>query len=506
MRIFSPDRQHLNPKNYNNLFKLKEQRILSLVFDDGNADLKHAEGAYSSSVLNNLMQTNGFELLPDIDEDIFINEFLSFVLPLFYQSNGALSETPSVELLKSLYKEDYNNCKLAANFWLCYWQTKDLSTYDLILSFSGSRIYQKALSEIAAKCHKKFLTTEHLFTGNEFFIVENRTSPNHIPLLRNADAYNQDFAGALKILSKKNNKNTGLIKNKIFYYSKTHRKTVLLLAQVLNDYSLLENEALEPFNFCSIELYKKLIDKAQRDNVDLIIKLHPYESTKYHLNEDLTKNILHEYCCSKGFSHVTLVSNVDMTLLFEQADIVTTVCSQAGLESCLFGYKPVILGNAFYDKYGFTSNIDLSSLDSFSFADYDGSMNLDEYLRFTRFISYLLNYVVINHDDVVRLFAVLSDVTPEHFNAEEYDRKLQLLQSFLNPLSRKKQTVAPIVAKAANKKQAVVQTGDTSNSNGRTRQQRLRDKWRKDPIRYLKDSRHISLRVAGKILGHLRNR
>jgi len=288
-----------------------------------------------------------------------------------------------------------------AIYWVEFWQDvlKNNEQFTHCCIFSGSLIYQKSLIEISKNTPMEAMIFEHFFTGNNYYCehkydhIANNSDikfSNYynkvldIQDIDNISFENEKIKAINKVIntSNKNVKQPERVDEKIFH---NEQKTVLILGQVINDFSIIETK-LE--NICSLSFYKELIFKIV-DNTDfnVIFKAHPWERQKANLKSSLTYNELMKFIINNNFhKRVILVEDYNLTSLFEQSNIITTFCSQSALEASFVGKKVVQFGDAFYGKKGFT--YDYKSIDTFikNCNNLNETLTLDEYSNYELFL------------------------------------------------------------------------------------------------------------------------
>jgi len=282
--------------------------------------------------------------------DIAEMEIKSILIPLHYKQCLDNNEYFDFEINFELYRHVIIDNFAVTIFWLNYWQgVFSENTFNNAITFSGSSIYQKTFKAKAYSFSVKFYLVEHLWTGNEFLLEE---QPGPIP---NGSLFKYKKSGkvtsierkkTLEILDQKTNKNVKSSGSDVFLKPTSQR--VLIIGQVCNDYSILRDSTLND----SIANYVKLIEEILTcTSYDVVFKAHPYESNKANIGRSLTKDILAVKFAEHLMSGRLLIcENVSLKSLFSQVSAVTTMCSQAGIEAALAGFKVFILGKAFYSN------------------------------------------------------------------------------------------------------------------------------------------------------------
>lgn len=363
------DNIHFTRKNFNPLIDYLTQNKLIKV-DSSHKKLKVAYGNYvthrqvirgNSNLLNECINVNNYKTYDYNGSNLFAiaeMEIKSILIPLHYKKCLEDNTFTEFEIDFELHQQVIIDNYAAAIFWLNYWKVVfSENKINNAITFSGSSIYQKTFKTIAYSFSAKFFLVEHLWTGSEF-LLEEQSGP-----LPNGSIFKYQQSGevsslerqrALDIIEQKTNKNVKSIGSNIFL--KPAYQRVLIIGQVCNDYSILRSDTLND----SIANYVKVIDDIlNTTSYDVVFKAHPYESSKTNIGTALTKEVL-EFKFKKHITNGRLLicENVSLTSLFSQVSAVVTMCSQAGLEASLAGFKVFILGSAFYSNKLFNKSFD----------------------------------------------------------------------------------------------------------------------------------------------------
>lgn len=329
-------------------------------------------------------------------------EILSIVLPKKTWRERELS-SDEVEIFEKLYvleKETLIGNMAVVLYWIDFWYSylKRESLVTDVCIFSGSLIYQKTLISLCKCMAIRVFVFEHFFTGNEYYCEH-----KYEPIANNSDLkypnyYHKklpleklSFETRLRFLSEAKRKvvrsaNKNVIQpkrsEKLFF---PDQKTVLILGQVLNDFSLLESDLK---NINAPSFYKELITSLiTQSEARIIFKAHPWEHKKTNLKKALTAEVLRAFIKEKGYeSRVVIVENFHIQSLFKQSDLVVTLCSQGALEASFEGKKVVQFGDAFYGKKGFTHDFEEISAFMQHFNALEGVLSLKEYQSFELFL------------------------------------------------------------------------------------------------------------------------
>jgi hypothetical protein len=288
---------------------------------------------------------------------LYKHEMLSYVLAQKnWHSKQTVNQDEAVQdRLYSEYREVLIYSVAAAIFWIDYWleMIEEINKYSHAIIFSGTHIYQRAFMKVSEGMRTRCVVTEHFFTGDEYYFEERSTpianstfarySPNIDVLLESFTAL--DVKNAIDKVNNANNKNVKQPSNNSIRFFSTN-KTVLILGQVANDYSLIssDNQYLS-----SIRFYCDIISSILKEtDYNVIFKGHPWEEHKVNLCSDLTYQMVseftHQALTPAQRKRLALTKNFNIYSLFGQSEVVCALCSQGCLESCLYGHKPAIFG------------------------------------------------------------------------------------------------------------------------------------------------------------------
>ncbi len=309
-----------------------------------------------------------------------------------------------------------DNCA-AVLYWADYWSKFSLGWYHFGVIFSGSLIYSRTLLELAKFSRMRTLVCESFFTGADFFLEERHAPIANASRIRNlnfrkslqtrADALGPEVwrRSQVRALNKHRfpkNKNVvqpapaslpPLLKTK---------KCVLILGQVANDFSIISGTARY---LNTVPVYQRLIEHILQDpHAAVIFKAHPWEHKKQNLKDNLTEKALRAWAAKltpDASRRLFICADFNLPQLFRIASHVVTLCSQGALEAAGSGFKPVVVGGAFYDSAGFTHNFaTLEDFDAeFSIGSVSPRLTLDEYENFQNFMTLLLEFHLLNAED-----------------------------------------------------------------------------------------------------------
>ncbi len=180
-----------------------------------------------------------------------------------------------------------------------------------------------------------------------------------LALPRDRDALERLRAEALRRLHSMRNKNVRSVGRPLGPFWKDGRPVVLVVSQVLNDFSLIETPMAE---VSAHAIYRDLIGRllAETDS-NVIFKAHPWERRRPNLKGPVTLTALQSFAASLPSdrqSRLRLLESESIGDLFALSDHVVGLCSQGLLEAAHFGFKPIQLGKAFFGNHGFTHDLD----------------------------------------------------------------------------------------------------------------------------------------------------
>lgn len=339
--------------------------------------------------------------------DVARAELLCLLLPRW--SDGAGPNDAAVILARAWAsaedREDLLLCLAAARDWIEFW-TRTLSArgpFTHALVFSGSYIYTRALQEVGRNAGLRLFALESFFTGNEFYFEERSTplanqsrlaDPNWIPRQSLPDDPGDRArlrADAHRRLAGMRNKNVRPAPMALVAppFRDKGGGTVLVVGQVLNDFSLIETPTPE---LSSPAVYRRVIGQIlERTDCTVVFKAHPWERKRPNIKGAMTLDILERW--AKGLpeerrSRLRLVEAEPIGGLFAYADYAVALCSQGLLEAAQAGLKPVQIGGAFFGGAGFTH--DYADVDGFvsdlAAGRVEGRLRLAEYRAFEDFL------------------------------------------------------------------------------------------------------------------------
>jgi hypothetical protein len=388
-----------------------------------------------------------------------------------------------------LDREVLLNCYAASMYFMDYWseKLKSIPVQKYALIFSGSQIYNKSLLEVLKHSQTTPVVMEHFFTGNEYYFedrytpIANRSDLKHlvIPRHENNNEYDRRRIKAINKILLSNNRNVKKT-GEFLHLDFDSGKTVALIGQVVNDYSVIET-ATSYLN--TINFYKEFIIKSIDSGLNVVFKAHPWEHHKNNVRTSFTKNMIlawsQEELTDSQREKLVITESADIDSIFKQVDFVAGLCSQGLLEAVFDGFKPLQFGNAFFGGRGFTS--DYVCVDDFicdfKNASISGLLSLNEYKSYEDFLVEALEkeLVSVHKSGILTLEAKLKDYP-------------------LIPLLEKK--VQPALS-ASHAEIEKVNVEKVEEINSIIRKMR---KLKRDPKSFFGDSKYSSLRVISKVL------
>ncbi|MEA3353367.1 MAG: capsule biosynthesis protein [Campylobacterota bacterium] len=414
-KILLADDLHFHKRGFKSLIEFIEKKELEHTFiNHQQKEMLYKYGNYQSTQDN--LQTY-YDKLKDLSDDQLYDfrystfkvfplvkaEILTYVMTFksWYDSKISSDEKSIFKKLLKENKQILLENMSAALYWIDFWkkELENYSHYTHCCVFSGTLIYQKALIQIAQNSQLKVMLFEHFFTGNDYYCehkyqhLPNNSDikfKNYYQNILNTDHLDQtvlenEKTKAINKIITANNKNVKQPKESKKLTFKNENKTLLILGQVVNDFSVLETRLS---NISTITFYKELISKTlENTNYNIIFKAHPWERKKANLNTPLTYNELNSFIEDTNYSNrVKIVEDHNLQTLFTQSDHIVTLCSQSAIEASFDGKKTVQFGEAFYGKKGFTH--DLNSVDQFieNIDNLNTTLTLEEYKEFEMFL------------------------------------------------------------------------------------------------------------------------
>lgn len=429
-KVLFADEFHINQRNFSSLYeKMKhlsvsktigigiEHPFFPLIKACGNykeheAHLKLYQEKISSLKFEELLNLK-YRNVPILK--ISIDEALSFVIANDSWQLQSIEKEFNV-ISQKLWEEDREilllNCA-ATMLWTDYWADfPDLNKFEIAVIFSGSYIYGRTLLYLLKYTKVKGFVVESFTTGNDYFFEERYTPIANNSRIRHKeyraryahikaidDNWEREKIRSFNKLRVLQNKNVKQPLPMPLPRSMAARKTMLVLGQVVNDFSVISGCGSI---LCTIPAYRELIERLLGDPDTMVVfKAHPWEIKKQNIQSALTESKIRAWAKTlpeTQQSRLMIVSDWNLQQLFKVTDFVFTLCSQSALEAALDGFRPIVIGGSFFDSAGFTANFAtaLDAADAALRLDASGKMTLDEFSAFEDYITTLLQCHLIN--------------------------------------------------------------------------------------------------------------
>ena len=378
MTILFVDRINFHQANFPELFNVINQENLDYIFNEyGNKGLKKSFGNYEKGHHSIYPY---YEKLKKLDtNDLF--EYQIYNINLFKIAKyellqkiiskrewyNAKTKNNNIDLYRKLLMNNYEDLLLnlsAANFWIEYWFSfyKKNKQIRYVLTFGNSQIYALAASKLASCFNITPYILEHLFTGIHYFLEARKSpiqgQPYSADIYKNDEKISNEQCAIIKsLISNTYNKNVKQPSFRLKNLFNNNKKTILIIAQVVNDISLL----IDKHEYIgSIAIYKEIIKYIiYSTECNIIIKTHPYEKCKHPDKKNITYDEI--YLFIKSFTkteqcRIIVIDNYDINSLILNIDCGFTICSQAGLELLYNNIPVVTLSSSFYSMKGFTKD------------------------------------------------------------------------------------------------------------------------------------------------------
>jgi len=505
-KILFPDNLHYHKNNFKSLVDWIAKNRVDTIYIGDNDNLKKLSGNYrqykslfleeydflKEMTYNELFD---FKYLGINVFSIAKAEMLSYLISLNNWYSKGISFNKRV-LFDKASQENYEDLLLnmaVALFWLKFWHKKLSSFKDvnICIMFSGSLIYVKSLNALLQNTPIRVFVVEHFFTGNDYYLEEKYEHIANNSDIKFNTVYNQkrleifsnksiyidnERIKALNKIRLMSNKNVKQPKSKELINFKNDKETILILGQVINDFSILETNLN---NINSLSIYKELISKILIEtDYNIIFKAHPWEKNKVNIGKSFTKDELLTYI-NREFpnelnSRVYIVENYNLYGLFESSKYIISICSQSLIEAGLSGKKTFQLGRAFFGGKGFTYDID--SVDDFIKhvkSNAQSMLSLNEYDKLLDFLTVILqNHLVSIHPSgesyISKIFSFrgsVKSINKKENNLIEEDRILNKIIENMVYLVASKEKIRKI---------------------------------KRDPRKYFRDAKHPLIRILAK--------
>lgn len=478
VKLIFADNLHFHERNFRSLFQFIKQNSIEHTFMQPPKSMLTAFGNYNG--FRSELVKYKFDLENLASHELMLydyrginvfnlckSELISFLLPLKNWRQGRVSNT-SIVIIEKAYSEDYEDLILnmsSAMFWIDFWH-KELGRYrihDYCCIFSGSNTYSKALIEVLKTHMTDPIIMESFFTGNEYYMeVKYDSLPNNSDLKfknvfdsyklpESGYEYNRLKAKAINKIITAKNKNVIQPSIDISKSIQLPEDYILIGGQVLNDYSIINTQ--QELN--SIEKYKEIINILLKNTTSVVVfKAHPWEEKKNNIMNALTFKELNGYrdgLPKKDRDRLFIFNDINLGKLISNASGFVTICSQSAFEAAFNGLKPITIGGAFFDNFGFTSSF--ASCEIFETAlqnrEINFSLTLTEFEYFEQYLIVALCFhlVCVHKSGFIRLRELLSKSIPiEILHSERnksivVDNSISKTQQVPQQVSNVKETV-----------------------------------------------------------------
>ena len=457
--------------------------------------------------------------------EIVRSELLSYLIPKpeWINENIYYNKTLFLTIIEK-NKDDLLLNMAAACYWFDFWEgyLNSSKVYTYCCIFSGCLIYTKVLKH----CLKTRVTDPLLFemslTGKDYYcenhygVIPNKSIVGFNNYYNNIELDFENYFQKKKIQHKAlnklilmDNKNVKQPDSSDKIDFKNSNDTVLIIGQVINDFSILESDLTE---YNSLILYKTVINKILNEtDLNIVFKAHPWECNKINIYKSLTKDTLESFISdmSEDFQkRIKIVENYNLKKLFNITGFVITLCSQGAIEAAFNGVKCIQLGNAFYGRKGFTYDCGIDDFIDVLLTN-DSNLTLNEFENFNNFlIKYLIEHLVSIHGsgliNLRKIFEKIEKIPLVSASTrkvnDQNDIKKEIVTQKNQEVVKKIEVIKKPKEIIATKKTIldVSQQAESSLKNELLLNKKL-SKLIYNPERFFNDSKYVSLRKIGHI-------
>lgn len=535
-KILFPDNLHFHKRGFKSLMELVEDQSYESIFIADHNNLKALYGNYCDYKTMFLKYYDDLAALKpeELFEKTYFGtsifslakaEMLSLLMPKENWLNTDIS-CDDYWVFSKAFNEDKEALLLnlsVAMFWFDFWKSliKKHKSLNECIIFSGSLIYAKTLSYLLQNTPTRVFVVEHFFSGNDYYFEEKYT---HIAnncdigfknvyskLLR--EFYENDNITKSKERTKainkfllSNNKNVSQPdRDEENYGFNVDKPTLLIIGQVINDFSIIETKLP---NINSFQVYLKLIKGVlEETDFNIVFKAHPWEKSKINIRRSLTKDMLQSYLMATfteaDQKRVMIVEDFNLQQLIEKSDFVTAFCSQALIEAAFLGKKCCQFGKAFFGHKGFTHDFtDVAELiDALKDYNISGELTMDEYEKFMTFLTVFYQFYSVSIHQSGKfilktkmqkhaLIPIVQDKLQANLSPSQKTQEKDLLLE-----SKEQSTVIHLneIGSAPFKKEII------ENFIVRFLSEKKVKKFRSNPRKFFDDSSYLLVRLFGKI-------
>ncbi|OAS85788.1 MULTISPECIES: glycosyltransferase [Metabacillus] len=395
------DQINFHKRNFDNFISFVEDNF-TFKYNNAYPSLKKSFGKYELRKISGLPNFSKYEeVFKGLNEkplselkqvsykgynlwDVIHAEMYAYLTPRIYQhyiadeiTNPQSDSDDLLQWLRTSKLEDetfqnlvFYNFAIGA-FWIDYWAaTFKKFKINNVCVFGGTTIYSRAATLVAQWNNTNVLSFEgsfikdfHYADSGSGMITNNHRFADHSKWVRlqGLDFLDKQAEWLENVMANRLNLNVvqpnKLTKAELYqrYNIDPNKKLILLIGQVLNDFSITRD--LKNYD-SSIDFYVDVIKTiADKEDCHLFIKLHPWENHKQNSTTELSKRVLEKKLADLSITNYTVDYDVNIDSLIEFSEIGLTSCSQAGLEMLYMGKRVVQVGNAFYGNKGWTVDV-----------------------------------------------------------------------------------------------------------------------------------------------------
>ena len=418
MRILIPDTWHFHRRNFAPLYDHLEAARIAVDVERSRRSWWKRHGDYArfaARLGRHAARFNGLpaaELVAAKHGDIVLmeavrSEFLCRALPRWIAGAGPRDDLAIVDraLRDDVDRRELLLCFAAAVDWIDFWRGKldETPAFTHVFAFSGSYIYTRTLQETARLRGLRVFTLESFFTGNDFYFEERATpicnrsqlsDPDYyrrLTLPEDPNLHDRLRAEAQTRFRLRRNKNVRVSPTAIVPppFGKQEHGAVLVVGQVLNDFSLIETPMPE---MSTIAVYQRLIaGLLEKSGRNVIFKAHPWERKRANLRAPVTLRAMtawREALPAAQRTRFRIMEREPLQALFPYVDHAIGLSSQGLVEAAQAGLKPIQVGAAFFGGHGFTHDraLDDGLIDEIAAGRLASRLSLAEYRALEDFL------------------------------------------------------------------------------------------------------------------------
>jgi hypothetical protein len=528
-KVLFPDDIHFHEKNFKSLVELIETNEIDPIFIKDFNHLKAKYGDYNDQktfllkYYDSLCRLSKDELFEKFYYGISIfsiakAELLSYLMP---KPNWYSIDISSNEkfIFDKAFEENREALLLNLSiviFWFDFWKDtlKKQKGLTFCMIFSGSLIYVKTLSFLLQNTQIRVFVLEHFFTGNDYYFEEKYTHIANNSDIKFPNVFNKlickfnssdmlvcakDRIKAVNKILLANNKNVKQPnRSKDLEQLDFSKPTLLILGQVINDFSIIETKLS---NINSLQSYKKIIKTVlEQTEYNIIFKAHPWERQKINIRKALTKDVLNNYVLNdfekEHQKRILIVEDYNLQQLVEVSSLVVALSSQSLLEAAYIGKKPCQIGDAFFGHKGFTNDFvdEVEFVKSIIGNSINGDLAVDEYERLMMFFTVIFQYHLVSIYNSGKSTIKEKMVKTQLINIVSVSNNMELSPSQKKDTSSSNIPIIDAVGQSASVKNKIIENLVISISSEKKIQ-----KFKSNPKKFFEDSEFWLVRFIGKI-------